>query len=74
MTTTRRSTSRRTRRSGARVSAKVKPAMLERKHGSLRSGRLGKKVASRKPVIAISLGKTRSKRARMPKHRASKKR
>jgi len=34
---------------GEKAQKKVKRAMHERKHGTLRSGRSGKKVTSRKP-------------------------
>jgi len=40
---------------GAKAQRKVKRAMHERKHGTLRSGRSGKKVTSRKQAIAIGL-------------------
>ena len=44
----------------------VKKAMHERKHGTLRSGRSGKKVTSRKQAIAIGLSKARKKGAKVP--------
>jgi Family of unknown function (DUF6496) len=44
----------------------VKKAMHERKHGTLKSGRSGKKVTSRKQAIAIGLSKARKKGARVP--------
>ena len=44
----------------------VKRAMHERKHGTLKSGRSGKKVTSRKQAIAIGLSKARKKGARVP--------
>jgi hypothetical protein len=40
--------------------------MHERKHGTLKSGRSGKKVTSRKQAIAIGLSKARKKGARVP--------
>lgn len=44
----------------------VKKAMHERKEGTLRSGRSGKKVKSKKQAIAIGLSKARKKGARVP--------
>ena len=44
----------------------VKTAMHERKHGTLKSGKFGKKVTSRKQAIAIGLSKARKKGARVP--------
>ena len=46
---------------------KVEKAMHERKHGTLRSGRSGKKVTSRKQAIAIGLSEAREAGARVPK-------
>ena len=43
------------RKYGPKASSKVKRAMHELKHGTLRSGRSGKKVKSRKQAIAIGL-------------------
>ncbi|MDQ8729303.1 DUF6496 domain-containing protein [Bradyrhizobium sp. LHD-71] len=53
---------------------KVKRAMKERKAGTLRSGRSGKKVKSRKQAIAIGLSEARRAGAKVPKKRKSKKR
>jgi len=44
---------------GAKAKSKVKRAMHERKHGTLRSGRSGKKVTSRQQAIAIGLSVAR---------------
>lgn len=44
----------------------VKKAMRERKQGTLKSGRSGKTVKSRKQAIAIGLSKARKKGARVP--------
>lgn len=44
--------------------------MHERKHGTLRSGRSGKKVKSRKQAIAIGLSEARREGARVPKKSA----
>ena len=48
----------------------VKSAMHRRKKGTLRSGRSGKKVTSRKQAIAIGLSKARKKGARVPAKRS----
>jgi len=53
---------------------KVERAMKKRKAGTLRSGRSGKKVKSRKQAIAIGLSEARSAGAKVPKKRKSKKR
>ena len=60
------------RRYGRKAQSKVKRAMHERKHGTLRSGRSGKKVTSRKQAIAIGLSEARKAGAKVPKKRASK--
>ena len=51
---------------------KVKRAMHKRKKGTLRSGRSGKKVRSRKQAIAIGLSEARRRGAKVPKKRKSK--
>jgi hypothetical protein len=53
---------------------KVKRAMKKRKSGTLRSGRSGRKVKSRKQAIAIGLSEARRSGAKVPKKRKSKKR
>lgn len=58
-------------RYGKKASQKVKRAMHERKRGTLRSGRSGKKVKSRKQAIAIGLSEARKAGAKVPKKRAS---
>lgn len=60
-------------RYGKKASAKVKRAMHERKEGTLRSGRSGKKVKSRKQAIAIGLSEARRAGAKVPKKKASRK-
>ena len=52
---------------GAKAQSKVKRAMHERKHGTLRSGRSGRKVTSRKQAIAIGLSEARRAGAKVPK-------
>ena len=50
---------------------KVEKAMHERKHGTLKSGRSGKKVKSRKQAIAIGLSEARREGAKVPKKKSS---
>jgi hypothetical protein len=45
----------------------VKRAMRKRKKGTLRSGRSGKKVTSKKQAIAIGLSEARKKGKKVPK-------
>jgi hypothetical protein len=52
---------------------KVKKVMRERKKGTLKSGRSGKKVTSRKQAIAIGLSEARKSGAKVPKKSSSKK-
>ena len=52
---------------GKKAQEKVEKAMHERKHGTLRSGRSGKKVTSRKQAIAIGLSQARAAGAKVPK-------
>jgi hypothetical protein len=61
------------RRYSKKASRKVKRAMHERKRGTLRSGRSGRKVKSRKQAIAIGLSEARRSGAKVPKKRASRK-
>jgi hypothetical protein len=60
---------------GKAANRKVKQALHERKRGTLRSGRSGKKVKSRKQAIAIGLSEARKSGAKVPpkKKRARKK-
>lgn len=54
--------------------AKVKSAMDEMKKGTLKSGRSGKKVTSRKQAVAIGLSEARERGEKVPaKKRAAKK-
>jgi hypothetical protein len=62
------------RRYSKKASQKVKRAMHERKRGTLRSGRSGRKVKSRKQAIAIGLSEARRAGAKVPKRRPSRKR
>jgi hypothetical protein len=61
------------RRYSKKASQKVKRAMHERKRGTLRSGRSGRKVKSRKQAIAIGLSEARRSGAKVPKRRSSRK-
>ena len=58
-------------RYGKKAASKVKRAMHERKHGTLRSGRSGRKVKSRKQAIAIGLSEARRAGAKVPRRRSS---
>jgi hypothetical protein len=60
------------RKYGKTAAKKVGRAMHERKHGTLRSGSSGKKVASRKQAVAIGLSEARREGGKVPP--ASKKR
>jgi hypothetical protein len=61
-------------RYGRKSSQKVARAMHERKRGTLRSGRSGKRVTSRKQAIAIGLSEARRAGAKVPRKRASSRR
>ena len=52
---------------------KVERAMHEEKRGTLKSGRSGKKVTSRKQAIAIGLSEARKAGAKVPKKKSSSK-
>ena len=54
------------RKYATKASHKVERAMRERKQGTLRSGRSGKKVTSRKQAIAIGLSEARAAGAKVP--------
>jgi len=58
-------------RYGKKAQSKVEKTMRERKRGTLRSGRSGKKVTSRKQAIAIGLSEARRAGAKVPKRRSS---
>ena len=49
------------------ASRKVERAMHEMKRGTLKSGRSGKKVTSRKQAIAIGLSEARKAGAKVPR-------
>ena len=56
-------------RYGGKAKSKVKRAMHKRKRGSLKSGRSGKQVKSRKQAIAIGLSQARRAGGKVPKRR-----
>ena len=60
-------------RYGKKAGSKVEKAMHERKAGTLRSGRSGKKVKSRKQAIAIGLSEARKSGAKVPKKKGGSK-
>lgn len=60
-------------RYGRKAAQKVRRAMRERKRGTLRSGRSGKKVTSRKQAIAIGLSEARRAGGKVPRRKKPKK-
>jgi hypothetical protein len=58
------------RKYGKKAARKVKRAMSERNKGTLRSGRSGRKVKSRKQAIAIGLSEARKAGAKVPRKSA----
>ena len=58
-------------RYGQKASEKVKRAMHELKHGTLKSGRSRKIVTSRKQAIAIGLSEARHAGGKVPRQRGS---
>jgi hypothetical protein len=61
-------------RYGKKAQRKVRRAMHERKRGTLRSGRSGRKVKSRKQAIAIGLSEARRAGAKVPRRTKSSRR
>jgi hypothetical protein len=51
---------------GKKAQSKVERAMHERKRGTLRSGRSGKKVTSRKQASALGLSEARRAGGKVP--------
>jgi hypothetical protein len=62
------------RKYGKAAGKRVESAMRRKKKGTLRSGRSGKKVTSRKQAIAIGLSEARAKGAKVPRKSSSSKR
>ena len=60
-------------RYGRKAAEKVERAMHERKRGTLKSGRSGKRVTSRKQAIAIGLSEAREAGGKVPARGRSKK-
>ena len=54
-----------------KAAEKVEKVMREKKKGTLKSGRSGKKVTSRKQAIAIGLSEARKAGAKVPKKKGS---
>ena len=57
---------------GKKAQSSVKSAMRRRKKGTLKSGRSGKTVKSRKQAIAIGLSEARKKGAKVPRKKKKK--
>lgn len=57
------------RKYGPLASSKVERAMHERKLGTLKSGRSGKKVTSKKQAIAIGLSEARRSGGKVPRRK-----
>ena len=60
------------RKYSKKASEEVKKAFHKQKKGTLKSGRSGKKVTSRKQAVAIGLSEARKKGAKAPKKKSSK--
>ena len=60
-------------RYGKKAQEKVEKVMQEKKKGTLRSGKSGKKVTSRKQAIAIGLSEARRAGAKVPSRKSSSK-
>jgi hypothetical protein len=58
---------------GKKAQQKVKRAMRERKRGTLKSGRSGRSVKSRKQAIAIGLSQARREGGKVPRKKSKKK-
>jgi hypothetical protein len=61
------------RKYSKKAAAKVERAMKKRKAGTLKSGRSGRTVKSRKQAIAIGLSEARAAGAKVPKKASKKK-
>jgi hypothetical protein len=58
---------------GKKAGEKVEKTMRERKKGTLKSGRSGKKVTSKKQAIAIGLSQARKEGTKVPRKKSSSK-
>ena len=56
---------------GKKARSKVKRALHKRKRGTLKSGRSGARVKSRKQAIAIGLSEARRAGAKVPRRKKS---
>ena len=61
------------RKYSKKAAEEVKKAVHKQKKGTLKSGRSGKKVTSRKQAVAIGLSEARKKGAKAPKKKSTKK-
>jgi hypothetical protein len=61
------------RKYSKKASSDVKRTMKKRKKGTLKSGRSGRKVKSRKQAIAIGLSEARAKGKKVPKKSSKRK-
>jgi len=59
-------------RYGKKAQSKVKRALHKRKRGTLKSGRSGRRVTSRKQAIAIGLSEARRAGAKVPRRKSRK--
>jgi hypothetical protein len=59
------------RKYGKKAQETVESAMRRRKRGTLKSGRSGRTVKSRKQAIAIGLSEARSKGAKVPPRKST---
>ena len=64
---------RKARKYSSKASADIERVMKKRKAGTLKSGRSGRKVTSRKQAIAIGLSEARAEGKKVPKKAAKKK-
>lgn len=55
---------------GPKAQQKVEKAVEEMKEGTLKSGKSGKKVTSRKQAVAIGLSEARKTGAKVPKKKS----
>ena len=59
------------RKYSKKASDEVEKAVRKQKKGTLKSGKTGKKVTSRKQAVAIGLSEARKKGAKAPKKKKS---
>ena len=61
------------RKYSKKASEEVEKVIRKQKKGTLKSGKSGKKVTSRKQAVAIGLSEARKKGAKVPTKKSSKK-